>query len=125
MVSRVLLDADILLDVLLEREPFVENASKLLQLIESEQIEGYVTSTTLSKIFEISKEKKGVEIGCQVVSDIKALLKICPIDYMILKKASLFKLEDFEATLQMACAKILRCEAIITRREKEFKSYFL
>ncbi|MEH2448696.1 MAG: PIN domain-containing protein [Nostoc sp.] len=55
MIRRVLVDIDILLDILLDREPFVEDSVKLWELIESEQIEGYVTPTTINKIFDIGR----------------------------------------------------------------------
>ncbi|MEG4329204.1 hypothetical protein Q5688_28325 [Microcoleus sp. herbarium5] len=38
---------------MLEREPFVEDADALFEAIENEQIEGYVTATTLTNIFYI------------------------------------------------------------------------
>ncbi|WP_298921163.1 PIN domain-containing protein [uncultured Nostoc sp.] len=50
MIRRVLVDIDILLNILLDREPFVEDSVKLWELIESEQIEGYVTPTTMASI---------------------------------------------------------------------------
>lgn len=43
---RVLVDTNIMLDALLERELFVGDAKALLKSIESKQIPGYVTATT-------------------------------------------------------------------------------
>lgn len=48
MIRKVLLDHDILLDILLERDPFIEDSSKIWELIEAKQVEGYATLTTLN-----------------------------------------------------------------------------
>ncbi|MEH2119907.1 PIN domain-containing protein [Nostoc sp.] len=124
MIRRVLVDIDILLDILLDREPFVEDSVKLWELIESEQIEGYVTPTTINKIFDIGRESVEVEIAWQAVSDIRAIMKICPIDDTILEKASKYKLSDFEFSIQLACANILKIDYILTRKVANFKLFF-
>ncbi|WP_334310543.1 MULTISPECIES: PIN domain-containing protein [Spirulina] len=50
---RVLIDTNILLDFLLQREPFCHDAERLFQAIDSGQIVGYATATTLTDIFYI------------------------------------------------------------------------
>ena len=48
---RVLIDTNVLLDFLLQRELFFQDAERLFQAIDSGQIFGYVTATTLTDIF--------------------------------------------------------------------------
>ena len=48
---RVLIDTNIILDYFLEREPFVQDAEALFNAINSGQVVGYVTATTLTDIF--------------------------------------------------------------------------
>ena len=45
---RVLIDTNILLDYLLDREPFLQDAEALFNAIDSGQVFGYVTATTLT-----------------------------------------------------------------------------
>jgi len=123
-MRRVLVDGEILLDILLDRDVFAEEASKLWQLIESEQIEAYVTPTTLSKIFEIGRESQGVEIAWQAVSQFQEIMKVCPVDANIIQKASSFKLDDFEVAVQLACATVMKLDVIITRKIQEFYPFF-
>lgn len=124
MIRRVLVDIDILLDILLDREPFVEDSVKLWELIESEQIEGYVTPTTINKIFDIGRKSVEAEIAWQALSDIRAIMIICPIDDRILEKASKYKLADFEFAIQLGCANILKIDYILTRKIAYFKFFF-
>jgi predicted nucleic acid-binding protein len=48
---KVLIDTNIVLDFLLQREPFFQDAELLFQKIDSGRIVGYVTATTLTDIF--------------------------------------------------------------------------
>ena len=50
---RILVDTNIVLDVLLEREPFVSEARDLFEVIRTQQIIGYVTATTITDITEL------------------------------------------------------------------------
>lgn len=52
---RALVDTNIILDFLLEREPFFQSAELLFQAIGTGQIIGYVTATTLTDIFYIAR----------------------------------------------------------------------
>jgi predicted nucleic acid-binding protein len=66
---RVLIDTNIVLDYLLEREPFLQDAEGLFQAIGSEQVVGYVTAATLTDIFYIARRQtQSVERARQVVS---------------------------------------------------------
>jgi predicted nucleic acid-binding protein len=52
---RVLIDTNIVLDFLLQREPFSQDAEVLFQAIDVGEVVGYVTATTLTDIFYISR----------------------------------------------------------------------
>ena len=52
---KVMCDTNIILDVLLEREPFVEDSYKLLRLCEEHDINGFVSASSITDIFYIVK----------------------------------------------------------------------
>lgn len=58
-MRRVLLDTNIVLDFLLQRQPFVTEAEVLWQIIKNGEIQGYVSATTLTNIFYITRKSKG------------------------------------------------------------------
>ena len=95
MIKKILLDDDILLDILLEREQFVEDSSKIWELIETKQLEGYVTLTTLNKIFDVGRDNGGFEIAWEAISEIRSVMKVCIIDDRILEIAHSYHLKDF------------------------------
>jgi len=118
---RVLVDTNIILDDFLEREPFVEDAAALMEAIESEQIVGYVTATTLTNIFYIARRQtRSIELARQAVSETLTLMEVCLVDRAILEAAFASNLRDFEDAVQLACAMASRLDAIITRNAQDF-----
>jgi putative PIN family toxin of toxin-antitoxin system len=118
---RVLVDTNIILDDFLEREPFVEDATALMEAIESERIVGYVTATTLTNIFYIARRQtRSIELARQAVSETLTLMEVCLVDRAILEAAFASNLRDFEDAVQLACAMASRLDAIITRNAQDF-----
>lgn len=117
---QVLVDTNIILDYLLEREPFVTDAEALFEAIQSQRIEGYVTATTLTDIFYIVRKERGIAIAKQAVSRILVVMKICTVDRTILETAIASNLPDFEDAVQLACAILENVDAIVTRDAQGF-----
>lgn len=71
---RVLIDTNILLDYLLDREPFVQDAEALFNTIDSGQVVGYVTATTLTDIFYIARRHtRSIDLARQAVKHIQSV----------------------------------------------------
>lgn len=102
---KILVDTNLILDFLLERQPFFKDAADLFQLIKTNQIIGYATATTLTDIFYITKRHtKSLEKANQAVSVTLAALQICPVDRQVLELALSSSTPDFEDAVQAACA---------------------
>ncbi len=56
---KVLIDTNIVLDLLLEREPFVEDATALFEMVEMSRIQGYIAATTVTNVFYIVRKAQG------------------------------------------------------------------
>ncbi len=120
---RVLIDTNIVLDFLLQREPFFQDAEMLFQTIDAGQVTGYITATTLTDIFYISrKHTRSIEQARQAVSNILNAMSICPIDRAVLESAFNSGLDDFEDAVQIFSAVAQELDAILTRDAKGFLS---
>jgi predicted nucleic acid-binding protein len=120
---RVLIDTNIVLDFLLQREPFFQDAELLFQAIDAGQVIGYVTATTLTDIFYISrKHTRSVEQARQAVSETLTAMAICPIDRAVLESAFNSGLADFEDAVQIFSAVAQGLDTILTRDAKGFLS---
>ena len=120
---RVLIDTNIVLDFLLQREPFSQEAELLFQAIDASEIIGYVTATTLTDIFYISRRHtRSIEQARQAVSETLIVMMICPIDRAVLESAFNSGLADFEDAIQIFGAVAQGLEAIVTRDAQGFLS---
>ncbi|MEA5486033.1 MULTISPECIES: type II toxin-antitoxin system VapC family toxin [Pseudanabaena] len=120
---KVLIDTNVLLDFLLEREPFKKDAEELFAAIISGQIIGYVTATTLTDIFYIArKHTRNLELAREAVSSTLDTMTICPINRNVLEAAFASGLTDFEDAVQIYSAIAQNLDAIVTRDAKGFAS---
>jgi predicted nucleic acid-binding protein len=119
---RVLVDTNIVLDALLEREPFFGDARALMEAIDSGQIVGYVTATTITHIFYIvRRQTRSIDRASLAVSETLAAMQICLVDRDILEAAFAFNMRDFEDAVQLGCAIAENLDAIITRNPQDFE----
>ncbi|ADI62885.1 conserved hypothetical protein ['Nostoc azollae' 0708] len=122
---KVLIDNNIIvmLDFLLHREPFRQDAEELFQAIDSGRIIGYVTATTLTDIFYIARRHtRSIEQARQAVLETLTVMMVCPVNRTILEWAFASGIGDFEDVIQIACAVTQGLEAILTRDRQGFLS---
>ena len=120
---RVLLDTNIILDFFLEREPFFHETSKLFDAMSDQQIEGFITASSVTDIFYICRRQtQNLEEARQILITTLSLLSICLVDREILETALQSGLADFEDAVQIACAEAQNLEAIITRNLQDFQT---
>jgi predicted nucleic acid-binding protein len=118
---RVLIDTNIVLDYLLDREPFSQDSEALFGEIDSGRVIGYVTATTLTDIFYIArKHTQSIEIARQAVSTTLVVMAVCSVDRAILEAALSSGLNDFEDAVQISCAVAQRLDTIVTRDVRGF-----
>ncbi|MFM6043386.1 MAG: PIN domain-containing protein [Dolichospermum sp.] len=85
---KILIDTNIILDYFLEREPFLQDAEILFQAIDSGQLIGYVTATTLTDIFYIARRQtQSIELARQAIANILDIMVISPVNRAILEAA--------------------------------------
>ena len=64
-MDKILIDTDVILDFFFEREPFAENASKILSLCEKGIVKGFVTPVMISNVYYLlrktAKHEKVIE----------------------------------------------------------------
>ena len=113
---RVLFYTNVLLDALLAREPFVADAAFLLETVESGQVEGFMSATTVTDVhYLVRRQTKSAEVAIAAVTQLLGLMEICAVDRGVLEQAIALGLTDFEDAVQVASAIKLGLKAIVTR----------
>jgi predicted nucleic acid-binding protein len=118
---RVLIDTNVVLDVILERKPFVETAIALFALIETGKIQGYISATTITNIFYIVRKLKGREVALEAISRLLRGLNLCSVGTRVIQQALHLNLHDFEDGVQLACAVLESLDAVVTRDGNDFQ----
>ena len=118
---RTLLDTDVVLDVILAREPFAKDAAEFLDLGEQGLFEPYISAITPLNIFYIARKAKAVRDLRQAIQRLLETVGVCPIDKSILTSAFELRFVDYEDAVQHESATAAGVEAIVTRDIHDYK----
>ena len=119
-MMRVLLDTNVVLDFLLDREPFADAAAALWEAGRNGQIENYVSALTPVNVFYIARKLKGVTEARKIVEGLLAECQVAPIDSGVLQDAMALPFTDFEDAVQHASATGGHLDAIVTRDPTDY-----
>lgn len=119
---RVLLDTDVVLDLVLAREPFDHAARALFKLHEQGGIDAYIAAITPVNVFYISRKLKGVDAARRAVKLLLASLTGCPLHKSIPDEADKLPVTDYEDAVQHVSAIASRLEVIVTRDLSDYKN---
>ena len=119
---RVLVDTNIVLDYLLEREPYAESAKKIVVACKQKKVIGCIAAHTVSNMFFILRKTYSVEDRRKILKDICKLFDVEGIDRLkIIQALDNSDFKDFEDCLQMQCAKSFRADYILTRNLADYR----
>lgn len=118
---KLLLDINVLLDVLLDRAPWSDAASRLLSAVESTRAEGYVAAHTLPTIYYVMAQSRDRSVATAAVSDLLRILDVAPLTKADYQEALALSISDIEDAIQAAAASKLGVDYLVTRNEKDFR----
>lgn len=119
---KVLIDTNIIMDVLANREGFAEPASQLFKLCEVGQVQGIVYALSIANIAYIMRKELDRSQIEEVISKLGSIFTIADMKADDLKKAAALPMDDFEDALQSVCASRMKADFIVTRNLKDFKN---
>ena len=103
---RLMIDTNIILDVLLEREPFFAHSKAVLEMCEKKQIHGFISASTATDIFYLIRKGLGsTEEAYRALGHILDIVKVLTVTNDDVNHAFLQKARDFEDCLLATCAK--------------------
>jgi len=118
---KVLLDTNVVLDLLLERENF-KQAKQIFEKIEDREIDGYLCATTITTIHYLIMKSLDKNKANEIIKDLLKLFEIVDVTKSILLKAIENNGKDFEDSVIYSGAEFFDIDLIITRDKKGFKN---
>ena len=119
---RVLVDTNVVLDVLLKRDPWAASASAMWKAIDDGQLVGYITASAITDIFYVARRLTDLDTAQEAVQTCLEAFEICAVDRQVLERAIGLAGKDFEDNLQIACAEADELDAIVSRDLEGFAS---
>jgi predicted nucleic acid-binding protein len=122
---RILIDTNVILDVALERQPFVEQAIRLLEMAQQTHLTVFVTATTITDLYYITRKANGRTIAHDFIVDLLQIVDIADVDASVIREALHSEIDDFEDAIQESAAKKQAIQVIVTRNTADFANSVL
>ena len=118
---KILLDTNVVLDVLLAREPFVDLAREIFILIENGEIEGYLCATSVTTLHYLIGRESNKKEANEIIEKLLTLFEVSPVTKKILYDASINNGLDYEDSVIYTSAFYSEIDIIVTRDKRGFK----
>ena len=118
---RLLIDINVVLDVLLERTEWAEEAAHLLAAAERKAVTAFVAGHTITTAYYVVGRARDRKVAATALSDLLRILEVVPVEKADFSQALVLGLSDFEDAVQTACAMKIGADYLVTRNEKDFK----
>lgn len=117
---KLLIDANILLDVLQNREQFVKDSSIIWKLCETEKAEGYISTLTFANLVYIMRKELTAEKIEEVLQKLALIFQFAELSTSDIMHAAELQWDDFEDAIQSVTAERIHADYIITRNVRDF-----
>ncbi len=118
---KIFIDADILLDTLLRREPHCYFSNKILSHCEEKQIQGFTSTLILANLYYILRKLSHHTKALEAIHKIRSLVQILPFTDNEVEASINSSFSDFEDGIQYFIALHHKIPHLITRNIEDFK----
>lgn len=119
---KILFDTNVILDLLLDREPFVDDAASLMSRVDRGELVGVLGATTVTTIHYLCAKALGSKAALESIEELIAIFDIAPINRQVLLSALRLPLADYEDAVLHEAARESGVDGIVTRDSRGFDS---
>lgn len=120
-MKSVLIDSDVILDVILERESFVEVSREVVVWAQLHAHRAIVAYHTVANLHYISRKELGKDGTLKIIRELLRFIRVEGASSSHILKVMEFAFADFEDALQAAVATACGSDYIVTRNLKHYK----
>ena len=117
----LLIDTNVLLDVLQEREPYLTDSLTLWGYSEDKIVDGYISAVSLTNISYVMRKVLTPDRMQEIFMALALAFTFVDLKMSDLEAAANMKWRDFEDAVQSAAASRIHADYIITRNTKDFQ----
>lgn len=118
----ILIDTNVMLDFLTERDPFFNDADTIMQMCKNKEVVGFIAAHSIMNSFFILRKDFSAHDRREMLRDYMRLVSVVGIDEHSIERA--LQREDFpdvEDCLQDECALSCKADYIVTRNLDDYK----
>jgi predicted nucleic acid-binding protein len=116
-----LLDTNVLLDVLLQREPYVETSGPVWEAVERGQAKGFMAAHAVTTIHYVLHKHAGAARTSRVIRELLQVFRVATVNHAVVQKAADLDAGDFEDAVTAFAASAAECDYIVTRDPAGFR----
>ena len=117
---KVIVDTNVVLDVLLGRDPFVKPAVDLFRLVEESLIDAFICATTVTTIDYLLVKSLPAPKARSALRKLISLFEIATVNRPVIERAIVSKIKDFEDAVLDEAGQLAGVDFVITRNIKDF-----
>ena len=118
----ILIDANVVLDILLNRQPWYTDAALIFGLTQQNLIKCYISASTVTDIFYIAQKEHGKNAAREALKRLLQVFLPATVTDGNIYQALELEWDDFEDSVQFAVGKALFADFIVTRNTQDFAS---
>ena len=116
-----MIDTNVLLDVLADRRPFVEDSSIIWKLCETSEAEGMISSLSFANMMYVLRKHINKDDAADMMTTLSLIFQFKPLNQEILYAAAACKWDDYEDAIQFVTALVNDADYIVTRDKTGFR----
>jgi predicted nucleic acid-binding protein len=117
----ILFDTNVILDGLLDREPFGRQAALLFNAAEESVFNGFICAASVTTLFYLMQKAKSQLFARQKIKVLLDLFEIAPVNRAVLEDAVNGGFHDYEDGVVYQAAVAIHADGIVTRNMTDFR----
>jgi len=119
---KLLIDTNVVLDVLLRREPFFRTAAEVLNLTQRDDVREYVSASAITDIYYIAnKQLKDRTAVRDLLERLLKIVSVAAVSEQEIRNALNLTWADFEDSVQYSVALLNEMDGIVTRNPDDYQ----
>ena len=119
---KLLIDTNVVLDVLLRREPFSKTAAEVLNLTQRDDVREYVSASAITDIYYIAnKQMKDRDAVRDLLKRLLMVVSVAAVSKREIQNALNLAWGDFEDSVQYSVALLNEMDGIVTRNPSDYQ----
>lgn len=118
---RILFDTNVVLDLLLDREPHSVAAARLVSGVERGELNGFLCATTVTTLDDLIARQLGRAGARRAIGKLFRIFEVAGVTRAVLESALELDFDDYEDAVVHEAARLADAQGIVTRNLEDFE----